>query len=992
MEQMSATLFKDKLNPLPAAAPRDHHEEEEIPTQFTSKPASSSPPGNFYFEMKLRRSFPEKLYDLINKLSREKPWIAEWTEDGDAFLVMHEETFLLRWGGEKAMWKSFMKQLNKHGFKHDSGNNKAICMCWHNNFKRDEPDLLKNIISMVRREKQIQCLVLHDCKEQKENVLSEDKDCKAKEEKILLRDDLEQFSRKNEGELLKSIAPELKKVARQEKIIESVLVTSNVFEANETNTSRDDINYKAKEEKALRDDVEQIFRRNEHDLLKSTAPKVKKIVNKGKTEDHLIDVSLNDRNVKKEKAFVSDDHKTEKEKALLCNEIMEKERWKSFTKQLDDRNLLEHATLNGRKLLCKDNCKDVAVGAMDEEIKDLERRINSVDFDFDARLEHYLNGISKDSVDKENADGENIMEFKDAESREIENFIDEGSDFENSKNTNKKRKNEMNISQNDIRKTHDDLFFDCFSDYIREVESSNGLDIDLFYELYSDLGSNAMNKEASYNMQKIWTARICHFQDKRKKKLQLELASLGHKREMRKIFDNPKEDHEDSEINKQKGEDETRKIFYDSREDLQDSETNTQINEEEMRKVCYDPEEDCEDSETNTQENKKGEMGEIIDDFEKYLEGSETNKQESEDELRKVFHDFEKYLGDSVINTQENEEEARKIIEDPEEYLKDSETNEQGNEDKMRKIIDGPEENLEDSETNKQGSEDNMSKIIDEFEEYFEDSETNKEENEEIIKLKANSLTLREKLEKVECLLKNRDAEVEALKLHLENMEEELKECVAKSEEELKNREELIIQLKIQHDSTDMVLKDCWKKLEGVLKERDEKIDTINYYLKKAQNELQDGSKERADKLKAREKEVCVLKDKLREQVAEHKRQLEGAKKEREDLVEEFRVVIKEYRLFEGDYKKEIDKWRSESRDLQRFREEASYAEVQNQYIARGLQALRRREAEVQKQVSELNERRERSIVDQRKVWTLGMKSRGCGSFFKRLALSLPHL
>lgn len=102
---------------------------------------------------------------------------------------------------------------------------------------------------------------------------------------------------------------------------------------------------------------------------------------------------------------------------------MEKKRQKLSTKQIDDRNFLKYVTSNARNLLCKESCKDVAVLAMDEKIKDLERRIKNVEFDFDAMLENYFNGFSKYTVDIENIDGEKKVQFKDSESRESENGI-----------------------------------------------------------------------------------------------------------------------------------------------------------------------------------------------------------------------------------------------------------------------------------------------------------------------------------------------------------------------------------------------------------------------------------------------------------------------------------------------------------------------------------------------------------------------------------------
>jgi len=95
---------------------------------------------------KVRHSFPEELHNLLEKLSLEKPWIAKWVEEGDAFVVVNKKNFLQHWAGEKATWKSFTLQLDKYGFLHDS----VLHMCRHKCFKKNEYDLLKSFSLRAR--------------------------------------------------------------------------------------------------------------------------------------------------------------------------------------------------------------------------------------------------------------------------------------------------------------------------------------------------------------------------------------------------------------------------------------------------------------------------------------------------------------------------------------------------------------------------------------------------------------------------------------------------------------------------------------------------------------------------------------------------------------------------------------------------------------------------------------------------------------------------
>lgn len=103
--------------------------------------------------------FPTKLYFMIlevSELAIESP-VINWNEDGDKFIIYDptrfSSTLLLKYFRTRKL-SSFQRQLNSYNFKRINkfANRKDPLIYTHNNFHRDQPQLLSKITRRLSKD------------------------------------------------------------------------------------------------------------------------------------------------------------------------------------------------------------------------------------------------------------------------------------------------------------------------------------------------------------------------------------------------------------------------------------------------------------------------------------------------------------------------------------------------------------------------------------------------------------------------------------------------------------------------------------------------------------------------------------------------------------------------------------------------------------------------------------------------------------------------
>lgn len=275
--------------------------------------------------------------------------------------------------------------------------------------------------------------------------------------------------------------------------------------------------------------------------------------------------------------------------------------------------------------------------------------------------------------------------------------------------------------------------------------------------------------------------------------------------------------------------------------------------------------------------------------------------------------------------------------------------------------------------------------------ETYEESRKKEMEHLEIKRERFSTQYLEEELKRVESKLEDRSEEAIVIKGRLALMESVLSGCMVISKAKLKDRDEVIQLLKTRNNNLDNVLMNCTAKLGNLLEGLDEEVCTLENRLEKAKKAARDDIVKAANDLEDGEEEICFLKDRLAQNVLEHEQRLEEAQNERQELVEEYSVVIEEYHIADARYKKLIEKVKSESRILQCTRENKASIEQQKQYILGRMQVLEQMELEIKQGKNDIDTKEHKEkIKEAPQMWELNETSNNrCGSLFRRFMIWL---